>query len=198
MQRLASQLRSELTLPLLAATGLHTLSPETIDEIINSAVARALHQATSAQSLTTPQSEPLRRQLHPTDPPIRTFPATRRCTAITGPREHQFAAQAMAPVPEMGYGWDASGGTQFLFPGIVEANALTLAMPPEAVEGIRRLRICCRCRVFREGSRPVPCLCFSARAVDYTRVLYVVYRCRLMFLSVTECWLHSLANLSQG
>ena len=118
MQQPAGQLRPESTEPVPAAAGLHTLSPETIDAMINSAVTRALHRATSAQTLTTPQSEPLPRQLPSTYQPGPTFPVTTGFAAITGLQGQQFTAQPQ--MPAMGYGWEASasGGSQFSFPGI--------------------------------------------------------------------------------
>ena len=117
MQQPAGQVRPEPALHPPAVGGGHTLSPEAIEEMINSAVTRALHRATSAQNLTTPQSEPLPRQLHPTIPPAPTIPAPTGLAAIAGLQGQQFAAHTMQ-LPALGYGWESSGGGQFSFPGI--------------------------------------------------------------------------------
>ena len=87
--------------------------------MINSAVTRALHRVTSAQNLITPQTEPLPRQLLPAIPPAPTFPTPPQGFAtITGLEGQQYAAHAVMQLPGMGYGWEASGGGQFSFPGI--------------------------------------------------------------------------------
>ena len=103
--------------PPRAPGGLHTLSPEAIDDMINSAVTRALHRATSTQNLTTPQTDPLPRQLLPTPLPPPSFPAPAGFTAVAGLHGQHYPHSVMQP-PAMGYGWEASGGGQFSFPGI--------------------------------------------------------------------------------
>ena len=120
MQQPASQVRVEPTFSQPATGGLHALSAEAIDEMFNSAVMRALHQATSAQTLTTPQTDPLPRQLRSTIPPASTFP-TRPMgfTTIAGLQGHQYSAHAAIQLQGTGYGWEPSDGGQFSFPGIL-------------------------------------------------------------------------------
>ena len=117
MQQPAGQVWPDPPLPPPAQSGLHALSVEAIDEMINSAVTRALHRATSAQNLTTPQSEPLRRQLLTALPPSPPITSTSGLAAITGQQGQPYASQG-AVQSGMSYGWDASGGNQFSCPGI--------------------------------------------------------------------------------
>ena len=65
MQQPVGQTLVENALPVTAPGGLHALSLQAIDDMINSAVTRARHRATSAQSSTTPQTDPLLRQFLP-------------------------------------------------------------------------------------------------------------------------------------
>ena len=111
------QARPELIVPQLTAGGVHALTPEAIDAMINSVVMGALHQATSAQNLTTSQSVFLPRQLFTTIPPVSMLSAPIGLTAIAGMKGKQFAPHTMQ-VPGMGYGREPSGGGQFSYPGI--------------------------------------------------------------------------------
>ena len=81
-------------------------------------MTRALHRATSAQNLTTPQTEPLPRQLHASLPPPQPIPTAGAFTTITGHRGQPEVGQAGFHTPGLGYGWDSSGGGQFFFPGL--------------------------------------------------------------------------------
>ena len=103
MQQPASQVRPpvEPALPQSVPGGLHTLSPQAIDDMINSAVTRALHRATSAQNLTTPQTEPLPRQLSAI-PPAQTFPATAGFATVAGLQGQQYTGQMIMQPPGMG------------------------------------------------------------------------------------------------
>ena len=114
----ARQVQPKPTLPRPTPGGAHTLSAEEINEMINSAVTRALHRATSAQNLTTPQTEPLPRQLHASLPPPPLIPTAGAFATITGHRGQPEVGQAGFQTPGLGYGWDSSGGGQFSFPGI--------------------------------------------------------------------------------
>ena len=115
----AGQVQPEPTQPRPTPSGVHTLSAETINEMVNSAVTRALPRATSAQNLTTPQTEPLPRQLLPTFLPPPLIPIAGAFAAITGHHGQPDVGQAGFQTPGMGYGWDTSGGGQFSFPGIL-------------------------------------------------------------------------------
>lgn len=116
-QQPADQARVEATVPPTAPGRLHALSPQAIDDMINSAVTRALHRATSAQSLTTPQTDSLPRQLLPNPLPPPTFPAPAGFSTIAGLHGQQYlhsAAQGTDP----GFAWETGSGGQFSFPGI--------------------------------------------------------------------------------
>ena len=117
MQQPAGLVRPEQIVAPAAPSGLHALTAEAINEMINSAVTRALHRATSAQNLTTPQSDPLPRQLIAGLPPPPPNPTSSAFAAITGQPGQHYAGQGTAQ-PGLGYGWEASGGGQFSFPGI--------------------------------------------------------------------------------
>ena len=117
LQQPVGQRRAEPSQP--PAPGLHTLSPQAIDDMINSAVTRALHRATSAQTLTAPQTESLPRQLLPTILPAAPIPTHTGFTTIAGLRGQQQAAHSAMQFPGMSYGWESGGGAgQFSFPGI--------------------------------------------------------------------------------
>ena len=85
--------------------------------MINTAVTRALHRSTSAQNLTTPQTEPIPRQLLPIipTPPLAAPPGL---AAIAGLQGQQYATHTGMQLSGAGYGWDVGGGGQFSFPGI--------------------------------------------------------------------------------
>ena len=116
MQQPAGIVRPEQTVAPAAPGSLHALKADMINEIINTAVIRALHWAASAQNLTTPQSDPLPRQLIAGLPPPPN-PRSSSFAAITGQPGKKFAGQGTAQ-PGLGYGWEASGKGQFSYPGI--------------------------------------------------------------------------------
>ena len=118
MQQPAGQVRRETAVPPPPPGGLHALSPEAIEEMINSAVTRALHRATSAQSLTTPQTDAVPRQLLTALPPPPTILTPPGFATVTGQQGQQYLSQGAGLAPSVGYGWESGGGGQFSFPGI--------------------------------------------------------------------------------
>ena len=76
----------------------------------NSAVTRALHRSTSAQSLTTPHTEPIPRQLLRGTLSTPTLPASMGLATIVGQQGHQYKSQGAMQLPGMGYRWESSGG----------------------------------------------------------------------------------------
>ena len=110
MQQPAGQVLTESRVPLVVPTSFHSLLAEVINAIINLAVTRALHRASSAQSHTTPQTDPIPQQLLPGTPPTRLLPAPTGLATIAGLQGHQYASQGAIQLPGMGYGWESGRG----------------------------------------------------------------------------------------
>ena len=109
-QQPAGQVLTESSLPLVIPTSFHSLLAEVIDAMINLAVTRALHRASSAQSLTTPQTDPIPQQLLPGTSPTPPLPAPTGLATIAGLQGHQYASQGAMQLPGMGYGLESGGG----------------------------------------------------------------------------------------
>ena len=110
----AGQVQPEPTQPRPTPSGMHTLSAEIINGMINSAVRRALHRVTSVQNLTTPQTEPLPQQLLLTFQPPLPIRIAGAFAAITGHHGKPDVGQAGFQTPGMGYRWDTGEGDSSL------------------------------------------------------------------------------------